>query len=221
MKELNQLIFEFKLDKNLKENDFYVSKSNIHAYKIINNWPKWEKNFLNIWGEKFSGKSHLANIFLEKFKGIKIDATEIDDKFIDKLKHNKNIVIENLNENINEELLYTIINITENENKFLLITSEYAISELGFKLNDLVSRSKNFVLSKISNPDDDLIYALIIKNLSDRQILIDKKLVDYIVKRIDRTYSNISDFIYKIDEIGLKEKKSIDFKIIKKALEMN
>ena len=172
-------------------------------------------------GRKIFRQIHLANIFLEKFKGIKIDATEIDDKFIDKLKNNKKIIIENLNENINEELLYTIINITENENKFLLITSEYAISELGFKLNDLVSRSKNFVLSKISNPDDDLIYALIIKNLSDRQILIDKKLVDYIVKRIDRTYSNISDFIYKIDEIGLKEKKSIDFKIIKKALEMN
>ena len=48
MKELNQLIFEFKLDKNFKENDFYVSKSNIHAYKIINNWPKWEKNFFII-----------------------------------------------------------------------------------------------------------------------------------------------------------------------------
>ena len=75
---------------------------------------------------------------------------------------------------------------------------------------------------KFHNPDDDLIYALIIKNLSDRQILIDKKLlIDYIVKRIDRTYSNISNFIYKIDKIGLKEKKSIDFKIIKKALEMN
>ena len=219
MKELNQLIFEFKLDKNFKENDFYVSKSNIHAYKIINNWPKWEKNFLNIWGERFSGKTHLVNIFLEKSKGIKIDASEINDKFLDPLKHNKNIVIENLDENINEELIYTIINIAENENKFLLITSESAISELRFKLEDLVSRCKNFILSKIHNPDDDLIYALIIKNLSDRQILIDKKLIEYIVKRIDRSYSNIINFIYKIDKIGLKEKKSIDFKIIKKALE--
>ena len=72
-----------------------------------------------------------------------------------------------------------------------------------------------------SNPDDDLVYALIIKNLSDRQILIDKKLVDYIAKRITRSYGKISDFIYKIDQISLKEKKSIDFKIIKKALEMN
>ena len=47
---------------------------------------------------------------------------------------------------------------------------------------------------------------------------IDKKLIDYIIKRIDRSYSNISDFIYKIDQLSLKKKKSIDFKIIKEAL---
>ena len=35
-------------------------------------WPKWEKNFLNISGEKFSGKTHLIKIFLKKIKGIKI-----------------------------------------------------------------------------------------------------------------------------------------------------
>ena len=102
-----------------------------------------------------------------------------------------------------------------------ILAKALSISEINFNLNDLRSRCSNFVVSKISNPDDDLVYALIIKNLSDRQILIDKKLVDYIVKRITRSYGKISDFIYKIDQISLKEKKSIDFKIIKKALEMN
>ena len=61
-------------------------------------------------------------------------------------------------------------------------------------------------------------FALILKNLSDRQISIDKKLIDYIIKRIDRSYSKIFDFIYKIDEISLKKKKSIDLKIIKEVL---
>jgi len=62
--------------------------------------------------------------------------------------------------------------------------------------------------------------ALILKNLSDRQISIDQKLIEFIIKRIDRTYGKISDFIYKIDEISLKRKKPIDFKIIKEALEV-
>ena len=61
-------------------------------------------------------------------------------------------------------------------------------------------------------------FALILKNLSDRQISLDKKLINFIIKRIDRSYSKIFDFIYKIDELSLKMKKSIDFKIIKEAL---
>ena len=221
MTDLNQLILEFEFKENFKDQDFYVSNSNQHVYKLINIWPKWEKKFLNICGDKFSGKTHLVNIFQKNFEAIKIEATELNNNFLNQAKLNKNIIIENIDENINDEFLYSIYNIVDMEDKFLITTSKIPISEINFNLNDLRSRCSNFVVSKISNPDDDLVYALIIKNLSDRQILIDKKLVDYIVKRITRSYGKISDFIYKIDQISLKEKKSIDFKIIKKALEMN
>ena len=85
-------------------------------------------------------------------------------------------------------------------------------------MNDLKSRSKNFLLQNIEKPDDELIFALILKNLSDRQISLDKKLIEFIIKRIDRSYGKIIDFIYKIDEIRKKKKKSIDFKIIKEVL---
>ena len=61
-------------------------------------------------------------------------------------------------------------------------------------------------------------FALILKNLSDRQISLDKKLINYIIKRIDRSYSKIFDFVYKIDELSLKKKKSIDLKIINEVL---
>ena len=221
MKDLNQLILKFEFKENFKDQDFYVSNSNQQAYKLINIWPKWEKKFLNICGDKFSGKTHLVNIFQKNFEAIKIEATELNNNFLNQAKLNKNIIIENIDENTNDEFLYSIYNIVDMEDKFLITTSKIPISEINFNLNDLRSRCSNFVVSKISNPDDDLVYALIIKNLSDRQILIDKKLVDYIVKRITRSYGKISDFIYKIDQISLKEKKSIDFKIIKKALEMN
>ena len=221
MKDLNQLILKFEFKENFMDQDFYVSNSNQQAYKLINVWPKWEKKFLNICGDKFSGKTHLVNIFQKNFEAIKIEATELNNNFLNQAKQNKNIIIENIDENTNDELLYSVYNLVDIEDKFLITTSKIPISEINFNLNDLRSRCSNFVVSKISNPDDDLVYALIIKNLSDRQILIDKKLVDYIVKRITRSYGKISDFIYKIDQISLKEKKSIDFKIIKRALEMN
>ena len=112
-----------------------------------------------------------------------------------------------------------LFNIVDQDNKFLIINSLTPINEMNFHLEDLKSRTKNCLLAKIENPDDELMFAIILKNLSDRQITLDKKLIDYIIKRIDRSYSKIFEFIYKIDEISLKKKKSIDFKIINEALE--
>ena len=218
MKNLNQLILNFDYEQNFKDQDFYVSKSNEYSFKLLNSWPKWNKNFVNLIGEKFSGKSHLVNIFLEKFNGIKLNASEINNQSLTKIKIYENIVIENLNKKIDENLFFTLLNIIDQDNKYLIVTSEKPIVEFLFKLDDLNSRSKNFLLSVIEKPEDDLMFALILKNLSDRQINIDKKLIDFIIKRIDRSYGKIYDFIYKIDEISLKRKKPIDFKIIKEAL---
>ena len=218
MNDLNQLILNFDYDQNFKDQDFYVSKSNEHAFKLLNSWPKWEKKFVNLIGEKFSGKTHLINIFLEKFKGTKIEANEINNEFLKKIKIFENIIIENLNDKIDEKLLFTLLNIIDQDNKYLILTSKNPIVDYSFRLNDLNSRSKNFLLCNIEKPGDDLMFALILKNLSDRQISIDKKLVDFIIKRIDRSYGKILDFIYKVDELSLKKKKPIDFKIIKEVL---
>ena len=218
MNDLNQLILNFDYDQNFKDQDFYVSKSNEFAFKLLNSWPKWEKNFVNLIGEKFSGKTHLINIFLKKFKGIKIEANEINNGFLKKIKIFENVIVENFNDKIDENLLFTLLNIIDQDNKYIILTSKNPIVDYSFKLNDLNSRSKNFLLCNIEKPGDDLMFALILKNLSDRQISIDKKLVDFIIKRIDRSYGKIFDFIYKIDKISLKRKKPIDFKIIKEAL---
>ncbi len=218
MNSLNQLILSFDYEQNFKNLDFYVSRSNAHVYNLINDWSIRNEKFLNIIGEKFCGKSHLINIFLEKNKGLKIMSDELSNNFLKDVKLYQNIILEDLTSNVNEKLFYSLINIIEAENKNLLVTSEVSIVNLNFKLSDLKSRSRNFTLTSIENPDDDLMFALILKNLSDRQISIDKKLIDYIINRIHRSYSNISDFIYKIDQLSLKKKKSIDFKIIKEAL---
>ena len=121
-------------------------------------------------------------------------------------------------EKVDEKSIFTLFNIVEQDNKFLIVTSTSSIVDINFKLADLKSRAKNFLLQNIEKPDDELIFALILKNLSDRQISLDKKLIHYIIKRIDRSYGKIIDFIYKIDEVSLKKKRSIDFKIIKEVL---
>ena len=218
MNDINQQIIKFDHEKNFKEEDFFISKTNKHILDFLNSWPKWEKNLVNINGENFSGKSHLVDIFLKKYKGIKFKAKQLNDKNIENIKLYQNIILEDLNEDINEKLMYSLYNFVEQEGKFLIITSIIPIVSMKFKLADLNSRLKNFLIQTIEKPDDELIYALLVKNLSDRQISIEKKLINYIIKRINRSYSKIFEFIYKIDEMSLKKKKSIDLKIIKKVL---
>jgi len=218
MRDLNQSIIKFNYDQNFTDDDFYVSKSNEHIFLLLNKWPKWDKNFLNIVGEKFSGKTHLSNIFIRKFKGIKLNSNSLKNDDLKKIKIHENIILEDLDKNIDEKLLYSLFNIVDLENKYIIVTSNIPIVNIEFSLTDLKSRAKNFILQNIEKPDDNLIFALILKNLSDRQISIDKKLIDFIIKRIHRSYSKIFDFIYKVDELSLKKKKPIDLKIIKEVL---
>ena len=212
MKDLNQLLLNFKQNQNFNYNDFYVSKSNYYAFQLIEKWPKWEKNILNICGEKYSGKTHLSNIFLNKNGGIKVEEKEINNEIFKKFKLYENIIIDNYDNKVDEKLIYSIFNLADQDNKYLIINSINPINKIDFKLNDLKSRSKNCLFAQIENPDDELMFAIILKSFSDRQIQIDKKLIDFITKRIDRSYGKIADFIYKVDELSLKKKEGNRFK---------
>ena len=109
MRDLNQLLIKFNYEQNFKDDDFYVSKSNQHIFSILNKWPNWEKNFLNISGEKHSGKTHLTNIFLKKFNGIRLEANALNNENLKIIKTHENIVLEDLDLNINEKIIYTTL----------------------------------------------------------------------------------------------------------------
>ena len=218
MRELNQLLLNFDIKRTFNDNDYYVSDSNYFAFNLIDKWPKWEKKILNISGEKFSGKTHLANIFKSKSSAIYLQESEINNEIFKKIKLYENIIIDDYKNKCDEKLMYSIFNLVDQDNKYLIINSINPINEINYKLNDLKSRSKNCLFAKIDNPDDELMFAIILKSFSDRQIQVDKKLIDFVIKRIDRSYGKIVDFIYKVDELSLKKKKAIDLKIIKEIL---
>ena len=214
-----QLLINFQFKKEYYEQDYYVTKSNFDAFTFVNTWPKWIKKFVNLHGEKYSGKSHLIEIFLNKTSYIKVNSSDFSNEIINKIKPKEAIIIEDFKNDIPEKLLYSLINIIEQENKYLIISSLKPINRYKFKLKDLISRINNCFFIKIKAPDDELIRALIMKNLSDRQISIDKKLIEYIIKRINRSYNDIFLFIYKIDQLSLQKRTPINLKIIKQVLE--
>ena len=162
MKDLNQLLLNFDIKKNYHDEDYYVSKSNFYAYNLINKWPKWEKNIINIYGEKYSGKSHLTDIFLKKFKGKKIDANKFNDESLKNFKIYENLILDDFDENINERLMYSLFNIADQDNKYVVINSLVPINKIKFKLDDLNSRAKNCLFAKIEKPDDELVFAILL-----------------------------------------------------------
>ena len=218
MSELNQLLLDFDYNTNFNEHDFYLSKSNSNAFNLINRWPDWDKKILNISGEKFSGKSHLANIFKLKSKAFLVKGNEIDNSIFKSIKLHESIIIDDFEECNEEEILYSIFNLIDQDSKYLLINSLKPINKIKYRLSDLTSRSKNCLYAVIENPDDELLFAIILKNFSDRQIKIEKKIINFIISRIDRSYRKIDEFIYKIDELSLKKKKPINLKTIKEIL---
>ena len=180
--------------------------------------PNWEKNILYLCGEKKSGKTHLVEIFLQSRGGLKRSADTLDKEFISKIGDHQNVILEDLNNEFDEKLLYALFDYIEKQNKFLIITSQKPINFKNIELPDLKSRFKNCLVAEINAQDDNLVNALLVKYLSDFQIILDKRLIEFISKRIPRSYYEISKFICTIDQISLKKKKSINLNIIKEIL---
>ena len=217
---VDQLILKFPKNKVFQKEDFYVSSSNNQAYEFINGWPKWLKRIVNIYGPPGSGKSHLASILKSKTSVLEIDSKLISDKIFFQLKTKEALIIENLSQNISENLLFSLWNTILQDNKYFLITSETPINLFNFKLVDLKSRVSSCVTIGIKLPDDKLISVILAKNFSDRQINVEKKHIDYIVKRIDRSYEKISQFISVLDKYSLKMSSPFSLKLIKEVLKM-
>ena len=217
---VDQLILKFPIKKAYHKEDFYVSSSNQEAYEFVNNWPKWIKRIINIYGPSGSGKTHIASILKNKTSTLNIQSSDLNNNIFSKFKTKEALIIENLNEKVSESVLFSLWNIILQDNKYLLITSAKPISLYKFKLTDLKSRVRSCISVGIKLPSDDLISVMLAKNFSDRQVQVEKKHIEYIIKRIDRSYEKISSFISVLDKYSLKKGSPFSLKLIKEVLKM-
>ena len=213
-----QLIFNFPFKKTYLSQDFYVSKNNLNAFKLIESWPQWPSRFINIFGPIGCGKTHLANILLNKINGLIISSQKIDENIINQFKTKECLIIDDFDNDIDENLLYSIINLANQDNKYLIISSPISLKKFKIDLKDLNSRFTSFIEVGIDLPTDDLVKVILTKNFSDKQITISKKNIDYILNNIDRSYEKINLFSSLIDNLSLEKAKPINLKLIKDVL---
>jgi chromosomal replication initiation ATPase DnaA len=216
---MSQLVFKFPFKKKYYEQDFYVSSNNFPAYKLIEGWPNWPGKWLNVFGSTGSGKTHLSKILEKKIKKIKlVEAGNINNTIVEELNYLDCLIIDNYSNNIDEKLFYSILNQSKQLENYILINSIPSIKELAFELKDLQSRINSFIYIGIELPTDDLLQVIISKSFSDKQININPKISEYIIRNVERSYEKMFKLLKDVDELSLSTGKSININLIKKVL---
>ena len=70
----------------------------------------------------------------------------------------------------------------------------------------------------IDLPTDDLLHVILTKSFSEKQIKVNIKVLEYILKHIDRSYEKIFQFVKEVDIESLSTGKSININLVKKIL---
>ena len=207
---IKQKSFNYKFKNNENEFNFFVNQTNFYAFNaIINN----ETNCYFLYGPKKSGKSYLANIWLNKNNAVKYNNNY--ELIINK---KNNILIDNIIFNEEEKIFHIVNNCILNNLK-ILITSSVKINEIDFKFDDLSSRLKTFTNLEINQPNDEMLLALLTKLLVDKQFIIkSNEIFEYILRRVDRSYQGINEIVKKLDILSLEKKRQLTIPLIKEIL---
>jgi len=212
-----QKVLNFKFDNSYNEKDFILDSSNEKALLFFNKFPDWENKLINLVGSEKSGKTFLLRILNKKNDFYYLNTFPENNEEFDKLFNFERFLLD-VNE-LDELKFFSILNHCIINDKFLVVTSLVPLTQLNLSLPDLKSRIKQFYILNIDIPSDQLIYSLILKFFSDNQVIIKKELIEFIVKKIDRSYPRINQFLVKLNDLSIERKKKIDFKLINEIID--
>ena len=74
-------------------------------------------------------------------------------------------------------------------------------------------------MAEISPPDDALLTALIVKQFVDRQLNIDADVLNYMMTRMDRSFTGVRRLITAVDEEAMVQKRAITVPLVRQVLE--
>ena len=208
MQNAQQLLLDLPHRQALGREDFLVTSSNSAAVELVDQWPNWPSYAAIIVGPPGSGKSHLLEVWRQRTGAPLCEARKLTVEAVPVLLQEKTLALEVAGA-FDERALFHILNLAKQENCQLLLTGEIAPSLWGLKIPDLVSRLNALPLVSILPPDDELLRGVLLKQFSDRQILVDQATLNYLLLRMPRSLHAAREVVAAIDATAMIEKAEI------------
>jgi chromosomal replication initiation ATPase DnaA len=189
--------------------DFVPGSSNREALRLIEAWPDWPSPVVVLSGPSGSGKTHLVHIWSERSRAAIRPAASLPLGFQPPIKETT-LAIEDVEPGrVSEGPLFHLINDIGEVGGFLLLTSRLLVDEWRVALPDLQSRLRRATPARLGAPDDDLLRKVLVKLFADRQLIIDKAVIDYVLLRMERSLSAAAQLVELLDRAALVEARKI------------
>lgn len=200
----SQLVFDLDLPPHYGRDDFLPAPPNAVALQTVEAWPAWPDPLLLLIGARGSGKSHLASIWAARAGAEIVSAAELATAGPFALAERPALVIEDADAiGEAEAALFHLINLARERKAGLLLTAQQRPELWGLKTADLLSRLRLAPAVELGLPDDALLTAVLVKLFSDRQLIVEAAVVDYIALHIDRSLDRARQVVALIDREAL------------------
>lgn len=204
-----QLPLDLGHTPGFSRDDLVVSQANAQAVALVDRWPDWPAPVVVLAGPAGAGKTHLASIWRNMSAAVTLKGTDIE-THLPTLDATRPVLIDDADLGpLDQNGLFHLINQIRGAGSFLLLTARRFPSAWGVTLPDLASRLKAAATVEIDEPDDLLLAGVITKLFADRQVEVDPAVVQYLVRRIERSLSTAMSVVERLDQAGLEQKTRI------------
>lgn len=211
--EMSQLPLDLSVPAAHRREDLIESQANALAISMLDTWPNWKSQVSVLAGPVGAGKTHIANVWADNAKALKCQSQDLS-KTIDELVEHASqggcVLIEDAGAGVTHETeMFHLLNAIRQGGGYCLITSRSWPIEWGVQLADLASRLKAVQVFELSEPDDELLRRVMFKLFADRQLVVDEKIIDYCVLRMERSLETAGKLVDEIDAEALSRKSGI------------